>query len=145
MKIILKISFIISILSITLNAIAQKEEIQEKYEKMMIGTWKVDSLELKLANLAPEYQEFAREKTKQIIPTIEISISEDHKYSMKGMPGVKNGIWGISKDGKLLNVKPIDNKPIEKSKIISLTEDKMIIQPLNPNSGNSKAYLYKVK
>jgi len=137
------LGFLLIINLLNLNAQAKKE--LNKFEKMLVATWKVDSISIPMNNLAPEYQALAKQKMQEILPNIELIISSDQKYSMKGWTGVKDGIWTISKDGQILSVKPLDDKPVEKTKVILLTDEKLILESLNDKAKSTKIYFYKIK
>ncbi|MEJ5268478.1 MAG: hypothetical protein WHW07_11830, partial [Bacteroidales bacterium] len=59
--------------------------------------------------------------------------------------GEKHGAWSISTDGKYVLVKLDGETKVEKTLIISLTNDRLILAPDDPTATNSKAYMYKVK
>lgn len=141
----LLIAIFIIISKITMS---QNENIYDKYSRLIVGTWKVDSLSINkqvLENMADDFKALAKQKLKEIVPNVEINVTSDKKWTTKGFPSLSSGVWEISKDGTTLSVKPLNDGPIQKSKIISITENKMIIEPINEKSINSAVYLYKVK
>lgn len=134
---------VIILLIITGSAFAQDK--QASYTKMIVGTWKVDSLELGSLKLSAEYEKIVKDKMVEIIATTEVKFSSNKKYLKKGMEGTTEGTWSISKDGQYVLIKQNGKADISKSVIVSITDEKLIMAPDDPNSANSKAYMYKVK
>lgn len=138
-------AFITTIILLMITGAAFSQDLQASYTKMIVGTWKVDSLELGNLKLSPEYQKIVKEKMAEIIATTEVKFSSNKKYLKKGMEGTTEGIWSISKDGQHILIKTNGKSEVSKSIIISITNDKLIMAPDDPNAVNSKAYMYKVK
>jgi hypothetical protein len=142
----MKQKLFISLAILMLSAMAANaQNLQSSYSKMIVGTWKVDSLELGSLQLSPEYEKLIKERMPEIIAMTEVRFSANKKYYKKGMEGVTEGTWSISKDGQYVLVKAQGESEVSKTKIVSLTNDKMIMAPDDPNAVNSKAYMYKVK
>jgi hypothetical protein len=139
-----KLFISLAILMLSVMA-ANAQNLQSSYSKMIVGTWKVDSLELGSLKLSPEYEKMIREKMPEIIAMTEVKFSSNKKYYKKGMEGVTEGTWSISKDGQYVLVKFQGETEVTKTKIVSLTNEKLIMAPDDPNAVNSKAYMYKVK
>jgi hypothetical protein len=140
MKILLGMFFLISA-----SLVFGQKNIKSEYTKMLQGTWKVDSLEIGSFNLSPEYEEIVRQKMPEIIAMTEVQFSARKKYYKRGFEGETEGNWEVSKDGEFIIVKQKNEAKLSKTRIIKITEDKLIIAPEDPSSANSKAYLYKVK
>lgn len=119
------------------------QNLQKKYSELIIGTWKIDSLDINSYKLSPEYETLVRQKMPEFIEHIEIQFLKNNIYHKKGNEGEKKGTWSISEDGKYVLVKIDGETKVSKTAIVKLTEDKLIIAPENPNSINSHAYLYK--
>lgn len=72
---------VIILLIITGSAFAQDK--QASYTKMIVGTWKVDSLELGSLKLSAEYEKIVKDKMVEIIATTEVKFSSNKKYLKK--------------------------------------------------------------
>ncbi|HNQ69016.1 MAG TPA: lipocalin family protein [Bacteroidales bacterium] len=125
------------------NLISQN--LRSEYTQKIVGTWKVDSLEIGSFNLSPQYEEIVRQKMPEIIAMTEVKFMSNKKYYKQGFEGTTEGHWDISKDGQYIIVKSDGSSEVSRTKIISLTNDKLIMAPDDENSVNSKAYLYKVQ
>ncbi|MDD3739764.1 MAG: lipocalin family protein [Bacteroidales bacterium] len=140
-KVVLIISTILLIS--TGNLISQN--LRSEYTQKIVGTWKVDSLEIGSFNLSPQYEEIVRQKMPEIIAMTEVRFMSNKKYFKQGFEGTTEGHWDISKDGQYIIVKSDGSSEVSRTKIISLTNDKLIMAPDDENAANSKAYLYKVQ
>ncbi|HOZ29827.1 MAG TPA: lipocalin family protein [Bacteroidales bacterium] len=121
------------------------QNLKSEYTKMIVGTWKVDSLEIGSFNLSPQYEEMIRQKMPEIIAMTEVRFMSNKKYFKQGFEGTTEGRWDISQDGQFIIVKSNNSSDVSRTKIVSLTNDKLIMAPDDENSVNSKAYLYKVQ
>ncbi len=122
-----------------------QNNIKKEYAKMLQGTWKVDSLEIGSLNLSPEYEEIIRQKLPEIIAITEVQFKSHKKYYKRGFEGEKEGNWDVSADGEFILLKLNGESKVSKTRIVSITDDKLIIAPEDPNSANSRAYMYKTK
>jgi hypothetical protein len=140
-----KIKFLLIGISIFIfaNAFSQSRNLKAEYTKLIVGTWKVDSLEIGSFNLSPEYQEIVKQKLPEIIANTEVVFKANKDYSKKGFEGSTSGKWEISKDGDYVLVKLDGSGTVSRTKIISLTSTKMVMAPDDENSANSRAFLYK--
>lgn len=139
-----KIKYLLIAVSILVSASAFSQNIKSDYEKKILGSWKVDSLDIGSFNLSPEYAEIVKEKLPQIIAMTQVEFGKKKKYHKTGFDGETKGTWSISKDGAFVLIKLDGESKVSKTKIIKLTDDKLIIAPDNEESANSKAYMYKV-
>lgn len=140
----MKLSLItIIILFAVVNVFSQ--DLKTLNTKQIVGVWKVDSLEIGSFNLSPQYEAIVRDKMPEIIAMTEIKFLANKKYSKKGFDGTSEGNWSISKDGTQVLIKLDGSNDVSITKIIKLTDKKLVIAPDNENSANSKAYLYKVE
>ncbi len=121
------------------------QNVKTQYVKDIVGTWKVDSLDIGSFNLSPQYEVILREKMPEIIAQTEVIFTDNKKYFKQGFEGKTQGSWDISKDGAYILVKLDGEAKVTRTKIVKLTSDKMIMAPDDENAVNSKAYLYKVK
>ncbi len=126
----------------SIHSFAQKN-IQKKYTNLLEGTWLVDSLELGDLNLTPEYRKIVQEKLREVIDKTQIQFNPGQKYHKDGVKISEDGTWSVSPDGKYIIIKLEGSSERSKSKIIEISEKKLIIAPENPESTNSKVYLYK--
>lgn len=140
----LRMILIMAFVVMSISAFSQNN-LKGEYTKLIQGTWKVDSLEIGSFNLSPEYEEIVRQKMPEIIAMTEVQFNSRKKYLKKGFEGTKEGTWSISDDGEFVLVKLNGETKVSKTRIIKLTDDKMILAPEDANSANSKAYMYKVK
>lgn len=127
---------------INLLAQSNKTNIKE-LENMLIGTWKVDTIYLKTELNLGAYYELYVEKFREIKDLTSFIFEKNKSYSNKTLKGLeKNGKWRISPDGKKIIVRIDDTGKDETSKIELLSNDSLIISPLEESS-NSKVVLYK--
>ncbi|MDD4150692.1 MAG: lipocalin family protein [Bacteroidales bacterium] len=141
-----KLNFLLSILFIAIATISfSQKDIKSEYSKMLKGTWKVDSLDISSINLSPEYEEIVRQKMPEIIAITEVQFKSGNKYYKKGFEGEREGTWSVSDNGEFILLKLNGDSKISKTRIVKLTEDKLILAPEEPSSVNSKAYMYKAK
>jgi RNA-binding protein YlmH len=140
----LRMILIMAFVVLSISAFSQNN-LKGEYTKLIQGTWKVDSLEIGSFNLSPEYEEIVRQKMPEIIAMTEVQFNSRKKYLKKGFEGTKEGTWSISDDGEFVLVKLNGETKVSKTRIIKLTDEKMILAPEDANSANSKAYMYKVK
>ncbi len=117
---------------------------KKDFEKFIVGKWKVDSLEIGNFNLAPQYEAIIKEKLPQIIESTEVIFYPNKKYYKKGFEGTTEGTWTMSKDGQYISVKIKGKDKEDRTKVILLTNNKLILAPDDENAVNSKAYMYKV-
>lgn len=127
--------------ALNLNA----QNLKKQYSEMIVGTWKIDSLEIGNYKLSPEYEALVRQKLPEIIESTEVVFSKNKKYTKKGIEGVKTGTWDISSDAKYVLVKLDGETKVSKTVIVQLNDNKLIMAPDDPNSVNSKVYMYKSK
>ncbi|HOE39917.1 MAG TPA: lipocalin family protein [Bacteroidales bacterium] len=127
----------------SVNSFAQN--VGANNSKMIIGKWKIDSLDVGDSPLAVQYKQIVEEKMAQIIETTEVLFYPNKKYLKKGFDGTTEGTWRISKDGQYVSVKIKGRDKEDRTKIISITDDKLIIAPDDPNAVNAKVYMYKAK
>jgi len=127
----------------SINSFAQN--VGANNSKMIIGKWKIDSLDVGDSPLAVQYKQIVEEKMAQIIETTEVLFYPNKKYLKKGFDGTTEGTWRISKDGQYVSVKIKGRDKEDRTKIISITDDKLIIAPDDPNAVNAKVYMYKAK
>lgn len=132
-------------LIVSTTQITISQNVKKLYSDYLVGTWKLDSLEFGNYNLAPQYQEMIKQKLPEIMEKTEVTFTKDKRYFKKGIEGEKHGAWSISTDGKYVLVKLDGETKVEKTLIISLTNDRLILAPDDPTATNSKAYMYKVK
>ena len=121
------------------------QNLKSEYSQKIVGTWKVDSLEIGSFNLSPQYEEIVRQKMPGIIAMTEVRFMSNKKYFKQGFEGTTEGRWEISKDGQFIIVKTEGSSEVSRTKIVSLTNEKLIMAPDDENAVNSKAYLYKVQ
>ncbi|MBN2777667.1 MAG: lipocalin family protein [Bacteroidales bacterium] len=140
----IRMIMIMAFVVLSISAFAQNN-LKGEYTKLIQGTWKVDSLEIGSFNLSPEYEEIVRQKMPEIIAMTEVQFNSRKKYLKKGFEGTKEGTWSISDDGQFVLVKLNGETKVSKTRIIKLTDEKMILAPEEANSANSKAYMYKAK
>ncbi|MDY0314913.1 MAG: hypothetical protein RBR32_07535 [Bacteroidales bacterium] len=140
-----KVLFLLLSLVFAFSTSLFSQNLEAKNSKMIVGKWKVDSLDIGDFQLSPQYEYILKEKLPQIIESTEVHFYPNKKYFKKGLEGTIEGKWSVSKDGQFVSVKTKGKDKEDKTKIISLTEDKLIIAPEDPNAANSKVYLYKVK
>ncbi|MDD4235326.1 MAG: DUF5004 domain-containing protein [Bacteroidales bacterium] len=127
---------------INLLAQSNKTNIKE-LENMLIGTWKVDTIYLKTELNLGAYYELYVEKFREIKDLTSFIFEKNKSYSNKTLKGLeKNGKWRISPDGKKIIVRLENTGKDETSKIELLSNDSLIISPLEESS-NSKVVLYK--
>lgn len=131
-------------LLISISAFSQ-QDIKSEYTNLIIGTWKLDSIDMGSFNLSPEYAEIVKQKLPEIIAMTEVEFAKRKKYYKKGFDGEVQGKWSISNDGAFVLIVLDGETAVTKTKILELTEDKLIIAPDNDESANSKAYMYRVK
>ncbi|PLX07140.1 MAG: hypothetical protein C0596_12150 [Marinilabiliales bacterium] len=129
---------------IFVSTLAFSQNLKKDYIKMLEGTWKVDSLEIGSFNLSPEYEEIVRQKMPEIIAMTEVQFKSRKRYYKKGFEGETEGTWDVSNDGKFILVKINGESKITKTRIIEISDEKLIIAPEDPNSANSRAFMYKV-
>jgi len=137
--------FLIAVIVMLTGLSAHSQNLKADYTKKIVGTWKVDSLEIGNFNLSPEYEAIIKQKMPEIIAMTEVRFNSNKKYYKQGMEGTTEGTWEISKDGVYVLVKLNGESTISRTKIITLTDSKLIMSPDDENATNSKAYLYKVK
>ncbi|MDD2198544.1 MAG: hypothetical protein PHE08_02335, partial [Bacteroidales bacterium] len=83
------------------------------------------------------------EKFREIKDLTSFIFEKNKSYSNKTLKGLeKNGKWRISPDGKKIIVRLENTGKDETSKIELLSNDSLIISPLEESS-NSKVVLYK--
>ncbi len=141
-----KLNFLLSLIFISIATIGfSQKNLKSEYAKMLKGTWKVDSMDIGNFNLSPEYEEIVRQKLPEIIAKTEVQFKSGNKYYKKGFEGEREGTWSISDNGQFILVKLNGDSKISKTKIIELSDTKLILAPEDPNSANSKAYMYKAK
>lgn len=140
-----KIKYILIVACILVSASAFSQNTKDECEKMIEGTWKVDSLDIGSFNLSPQYAEIVKQKLPEIIESTEVVFGKRKKYKKTGFEGETTGTWSISKDGAYVLVKLDGDSKVTKTKIVKLTDEKLIIAPDNEDSANSRAYMYKVK
>ncbi|HXK81498.1 MAG TPA: DUF5004 domain-containing protein [Bacteroidales bacterium] len=127
---------------INLLAQSNKTNIKE-LENMLIGTWKVDTIYLKTELNLGAYYELYVEKFREIKDLTSFIFEKNKSYSNKTLKGLeKSGKWRISPDGKKIIVRLENTGKDETSKIELLSNDSLIISPLEESS-NSKVVLYK--
>ncbi len=134
-----------TIVLLMISASAFTQNLKSDYSKKIVGTWKVDSLEIGNFNLSPQYEAMLREKMPEIIAMTEVRFTSNKKYYKQGFEGTTEGTWDISKDGTYVLVKLNGESNVTRTKIVSLTDTKLIMAPDDENAANSKAYLYKVQ
>lgn len=140
-----KIILITSAIMLICFANLYSQNLKTEYTQKIVGTWKVDSLEIGNFNLSPQYEEIVRQKMPEIIAMTEVRFMSNKKYFKQGFEGTTEGHWDISKDGQFIIVKTDGSSDVTRTKIVLLTNDKLIMAPDNEDSANSKAYLYKVQ
>jgi len=139
-----KKSFLALVVLVFLSTIAfSQQNVKKDYIKLLQGTWKVDSLEIGSFNLSPQYEEIVRQKMPEIIANTEVQFNPRKRYYKRGFEGETEGTWDVSDDGKYILVKLNGESGITKTKIVSISEDKLVIAPDDPKSANSRAYMYK--
>lgn len=136
---------LVTIVMLVITGSVFSQNLKSQYTKNIVGTWKVDSLDIGSFNLSPQYEALLRDKMPEIIAMTEVKFTSGKKYHKKGFEGETEGTWDISKDGAYILVKLNGESKVTRTKIVMLTEDKMIMAPDDENAVNSKAYLYKVK
>jgi hypothetical protein len=144
-KIFFSLTLLIAIFLVSNVANAQKTKELNKYGQMLVGTWYVDSIDVDLSKLAPEYQAIVKQQFNEKAKGTHVIISADRKYKAVGASNM-DGLWGISDDGKILTIKPFDEtKKVEKTKITFLSDDKIVMQKVDDTSNSNKMYLHKAK
>ena len=105
-----------------------------KHEKKLVGTWKVDSVDMSemMNNLSEEdkvlYESFApmlEEGFKTMVITYHADGSASARGTMMGETTESQGTWVLSKDGKLLTTN-FGEAP-EKMSIEKLTKSELVI------------------
>ena len=138
-----KLFFLTIILLTTVILFAQEDNLIENYNNYLVGTWRLDTMEIKGAEIPPEYLPIIIEQYNKMKEKSRFIFDNDFKYTSIGTQSTKNGTWRISDDSRFILVKIDGNENEEKSRIIKLSSDSLIMAPTNQNSSNSTIYLYK--
>jgi hypothetical protein len=138
-----KLFFLTIILLTTVILFAQEDNLTENYNNYLVGTWRLDTMEIKGAEIPPEYLPIIIEQYNKMKEKSRFIFDNDFKYTSIGTQTTKNGTWRISDDSRFILVKIEGSENEEKSRIIKLTSDSLVMAPTNQNSSNSTIYLYK--
>lgn len=145
-KNIVNITKIAAILILLLSSnliFGQQVSKKSEYSKLLVGTWKLDNMEFKDSNIPEEYLDLLMKKYEEIKDSIVFVFNEDKTYFSKGIGASKTGVWQVAEDGKYVIV-TIDGKSEgEKTRILKITNNELIMAPMQEHSTNSKFTLYR--
>lgn len=141
----IKFYTLIVILFFSVNVFAQQGKKQAEYSQMLVGTWKIDTMEIKDFQVPPEYLPLIIDRYNKMKENAFFQFNEDKTYHSEGIGGLSKGQWKLSNDAKFIIVTLAETGKEEKSQILQLTEKQLIMAPVQQNSSNSKVTLFKVQ
>jgi len=112
-------------------------------EKLMVGTWKMDTIYLKENINLGDYKELYDQKFRELKDSTVFYFRNDYTYERVAKGQSTKGTWSISNDGTLIIVKMIGKEAEEKSRILELTKTNLVMSPMSESS-NSKVVMHKV-
>lgn len=124
-------------------AFNQESSISAKYTEFLIGKWKLDTVQINTADIPKEFIPLLKERVVKMQKTAEFIFTEDNIYRTKGIGQNIPGVWRISEEGEYILIK-LDTRDVEeKTKIVEISEDRLIMAPTEGESSNSTFTLYK--
>ncbi|MFO7791195.1 MAG: lipocalin family protein [Bacteroidales bacterium] len=136
---------LILILTMTIPAMAclAQTNLKQKNEKFLTGHWKLDTMYMDI-DLSDEYMEIFRAKYKELKKETEFIFRPDGSYTKLSTEPPRQGQWSISQNGKIIIIEFDDSDEVSKTRIRSLSEDKMDMEPVG-DATNTRVLLHKTE
>ncbi|MFO7879531.1 MAG: lipocalin family protein [Bacteroidota bacterium] len=129
-------------LFLTLTAQGQND-LQEKHKNYLTGHWKIDTMYMDM-DLSEEYMVVFKEKFKELKEKTEFIFYADGRYKKLSIDPERTGKWRITPDGKTIIIEFDDSEEVSRTRISSLTENKLDMQPAK-SATNNRVLLYKTE
>lgn len=141
-----KIKFLSLIILVFVTSIvySQQSKKQTEFSEMLIGSWKLDTMEIKDFQVPEEMMPFVTERYNKMKEEALFVFNEDFTYFSKGLGSEMKGVWSISRNGKYIIVSIEGREKEERTEIISITPVQLIMTPAQSSSSNSKFTLSKI-
>ncbi|MGC9331277.1 MAG: lipocalin family protein [Bacteroidales bacterium] len=110
---------------------------------MLTGHWKLDTMYMDL-KLSDEYMAVFKQKYQELKEQTEFIFRPDGSYTKLSLEPPRQGQWSLNQNGTIIIIAFDDSDEISKSKIISLTNKKMDMEPVG-DAINTKVILYKTE
>lgn len=143
MKKIYTVLILISIVFFAISTYSQNANKQVENTKMLIGTWKLDTMKFENFEFPEEYLPLVQERYQQMKDSTLFIFNEDRTYFSSGVNAESHGTWRITSDGKYILVRIKGSEKEEKSKIKSISNSKLIMIPMQESASNSEFILKK--
>ena len=141
-KKLLLTSLVVFIIALIANkTVAQ--DLQQDNKELLTGKWKIDTIYLNL-ELKEEQMKLYKNAFKKIKAETRFIFNPDGTYKKISSDESKTGKWGVSKDGYLITIKFDDSEEISRTRIRSLTRNKLDMEPVK-NADNNRVVLDKIK
>ncbi len=117
--------------------------LKQKHENYLVGHWKLDTMYMDV-ELSDEYMEIFKQKYQELKEKSEFIFRADGSYTKLSIEPPRQGEWSINPNGTIITIEFEDSDEVSKTKIRSLTNEKMDMQPAG-DAANTRVVLYKTE
>lgn len=140
-----KLILFVILTTLSYSVLSQQANKQVEYSKMLIGTWKLDTMKFENFSFPEEYLPIIQERYQQMKDSSIFVFNEDRTYFSRGVNSHTKGSWRITGDGKYILVRIEGKDREERSQIKSISNEKLIMIPMQESASNSKFILKKAE
>ncbi len=124
---------------------AQQNRKQVEFSQMLIGSWQLDTMEIKDFQVPEEMMPFLTERYNKMKEESLFVFNEDFTYFSTGMGSDIKGTWSISKNGKFIIISIEGREKEERTEILSISSSRLVMAPAQAGSTNSTFTLSKIR
>lgn len=123
-----------------ITSLAQSN-LKQKNETFLTGHWKLDTMYMDI-ELSDEYMAIFKQKYQELKEQTEFIFRPDGSYTKLSIEPPRQGQWSLNQNGTIITIEFDDSDEVSKTKIRSLTGNKMDMQPVG-DAINTRVILYK--
>lgn len=139
-----KTQLILLILLSSVMTINAQTNLQKTNTKLLQGTWKIDTMYLE-TDLSEVTMALYAKRFKEIKENTRFVFSKTGEYKKISSKKDKLGKWEINSNGRTIIINFNDSDEISRTSIRELTNNKLVMVPLNKMAQNTKVELSKLK